>query len=203
MPHSYHCHPRLGAGMHGPMVGNQRLHARQGEVDATCGYHCVLMALMLFGQVRRNALIWDTKDARLEALRKVAQRYYFDGCEVEELQQQLAPYAERVHCKELRSRMAERTFDALEEGRLCLVCFSTERYMHWVLAVGVRCEAGERSDLLVLDPAMAPIPLVPWNAMLTGWATKQPRRVVATFSERVNIDAVLVLSPVAQVQEGE
>ena len=58
--------------MHGPMVGNQRLHVRQGEVDATCGYHCVLMALMLFGQVRRNALIWDTKDARLEALRKVA-----------------------------------------------------------------------------------------------------------------------------------
>ena len=47
MPHSYHCHPRLGAGMHGPMVGNQRLHVRQGEVDATCGYHCVLMALML------------------------------------------------------------------------------------------------------------------------------------------------------------
>ncbi len=37
--------------------------------------------------------------------------------------------------------------------------------------------------------------------MLTGWATKQPRRVVATFSERVNIDAVLVLSPVAQAKE--
>ena len=75
--------------------------------------------------------------------------------------------------------------------------------MHWVLAVGVRCEMGERSDLLVLDPAMAPIPLVPWNAMLTGWATKQPRRVVATFSERVNIDAVLVLSPVPWAQEDE
>ena len=64
-------------------------------------------------------------------------------------------------------------------------------------------EAGEPADLLVLDPAMAPIPLVPWNAMLAGWATKQPRRVVATFSERVNIDAVLVLSPVAQAQEDE
>ena len=113
------------------------------------------------------------------------------------------PYAERVHCKELRSRVVERTLDALKEGHLCLVCFSTERYMHWVLAVGVRCEAGERSDLLVLDPAMAPIPLVPWNAMLTGWATKQPRRVVATFSERVNIDAVLVLSPVPWAQEDE
>ena len=57
MLHSYHCHPRISAGMHGPMVGNQRLHVRQGEVDATCGYHCVLMALMVFGQVRRNALI--------------------------------------------------------------------------------------------------------------------------------------------------
>ena len=32
---------------------------------------------------------------------------------------------------------------------------------------------------------------------------KQPRRVVATLSERVNIDAVLVLSPVVPVQEGE
>ena len=106
MQHFYHCHPRIGAGMHGPMVGNQRLHVRQGEVDATCGYHCVLMALMVFGQVRRNALIWDTSDARLQALRKVAQRYYFDGCEVQELQQQLASYAEQVHCKELRSRVA-------------------------------------------------------------------------------------------------
>ena len=69
--------------------------------------------------------------------------------------------------------------------------------------VGMRFEAEEPADLLVLDPAMAPIPLVPWNAMLTGWASKQPRRVVATLSERVNIDAVLVLSPVAQAQEGE
>lgn len=203
MLHSYHCHPRISAGMHGPMVGNQRLHVRQGEVDATCGYHCVLMALMVLGQVRRNALIWDTRDVRLQALRKVAQRYYFDGCEVQELQQQLAPYAEQVHCKELRSRVAERTLDALAGGKLCLVCFSTERYMHWVLAVGLRFEAEEPADLLVLDPAMAPIPLVPWNAMLTGWASKQPRRVVATLSERVNIDAVLVLSPVAQAQEGE
>ena len=50
---------------------------------------------------------------------------------------------------------------------------------------------------------MAPTPLVPWNAMLTGWASKQPRRAVATFSERVNIDAVLVLSPVAPVNEDE
>lgn len=47
MLHSYHCHPRISAGMHGPMVGNQRLHVRQGEVDATCGYHCVLMALRI------------------------------------------------------------------------------------------------------------------------------------------------------------
>ena len=75
--------------------------------------------------------------------------------------------------------------------------------MHWVLAVGMRFEAEEPADLLVLDPAMAPIPLVPWNAMLTGWASKQPRRAVATFSERVNIDAVLVLSPVAPVNEDE
>ena len=50
---------------------------------------------------------------------------------------------------------------------------------------------------------MAPIPLVPCNAMLTGWASKQPRRVVATVSERVTIDAVLVLSLVAQAQEDE
>ena len=57
MLHSYHCHHRISAGMHGPMLGNQRLHVRQGEVDATCGYHCVLMALMVLGQVRRNALI--------------------------------------------------------------------------------------------------------------------------------------------------
>ena len=73
--------------------------------------------------------------------------------------------------------------------------------MHWVLAVGMRFEAEEPADLLVLDPAMPPIPLVPWNAMLTGWATKQPRRVVAKLSERVSIDAVLVLSPVAQAKE--
>ena len=51
--------------------------------------------------------------------------------------------------------------------------------------------------------ALPILPLVPWNAMLTGWASKQPRRVVATLSERVNIDAVLVLSPVVQAQEGE
>lgn len=201
MRHSYHFHARLSAGMPGPMVGKQRLHVRQGEIDATCGYHCLLMALMLFGQVRRNALTGDTQDARLGALREVAQRYYFAGCKVKDIQQQLASYADTVRCKRLRSRVAERVFTALEEGHLCLVCFSTDCRMHWVLVVGMRYGEDERSDLLVLDPALAPIPLVPWNAMLTGWGSKQPRHVATSFSESVDIDAVLVLSLIEQPGE--
>lgn len=65
--------------------------------------------------------------------------------------------------------------DALAEGKLCLVCFSTERYMHWVLAVGVRCEAGQPADLLVLDPAVAPIPLVGAVAVVLLWQAKSGR----------------------------
>jgi len=192
---SYLCHPRLSAGLQGPMVGNQRLHMRQGEFDAACGYHCVLMALMLLGHIRRNAVAWETGDERLIATRAVAQKYYFEGCDAAEMKLQLEPYAKDIEVQELRTRVAERTFDAVEQGQLCLVGFSTEKYMHWVLAVGIRYEGSYRKDLLVLDPVMAPIPLVPWNGLLLDWADNEPRRAVAQFTERVVIDSVLLLAP--------
>lgn len=195
---SYFCHPRLSAGLQGSMVGNQRLHMRQGEFDAACGYHCVLMALMLLGHVRRSAVAAEAGDARLVATRAVAQQYYFEGCDAAELKLQLEPYAKDIDVQELRTRVAERTFEAIEQGHLCLVGFSTEQYMHWVLAVGIRYEAGQRKDLLVLDPVMAPIPLVPWNGLLLDWGDIQARRAVAQFTERVVIDSVLVLAPSTQ-----
>lgn len=198
---AYHYHPALRAGTQGPMVGRQRVLLRQGENDAACGYHCVLMALMLHGLVFRRSLDSDTTDSRLQAVRNMGQLHYFQGCSVQVMRAMVQPYADVLACKELRRNVVQRTVQALEAGQVCLVAFSTEHYGHWVLAVGVAYEAGEPRDLLVLDPYPAPLPLVPWNAMLTGWGSEVLRYACAGSAQAASIDAVLVLSLVLQQEE--
>ena len=47
MSHVYRWHPRLTAGVGGPMVGKFLLHLQQSDLDGACGQHSALMALML------------------------------------------------------------------------------------------------------------------------------------------------------------
>ena len=156
-------HSQLSVGRSGAMAHQNKLLLRQGENDMACGHHCVLMALMLLGQVSRDALYESDLDARLMEVSAMGQALYFSGCSSAAIREQFAPFSEQLQCRQLRRNVEARTIAALESDHVCLVRFTSPSYSHWVLAVGVMYADDKPHSLLVLDPLMEGIPLTPWN----------------------------------------
>ena len=74
-------------------------------------------------------------------------------------------------------------------------------FSHWVLAIGTGGKEGvdafDAETLLILDPEIPPIPLLPWNATLSVKASRSGRYRYETplGSTPVAIGAVLALMP--------
>lgn len=124
-------HSQLSVGRSGAMAYQNKL-LRQGENDMACGHHCVLMALMLLGQVSRDALYECDLDARLMEVSATGQALYFSGCSSAAIREQLAPFSEQLQCRQLRRNVEARTVAALESDHVCLVRFTSPSYGHWV-----------------------------------------------------------------------
>ncbi|WP_312589268.1 hypothetical protein [Comamonas terrigena] len=184
-------HSQLSVGRQGALAHGDKVLLRQGESDMACGYHCVLMALMLLGVVSRDALYEDEPDERLVEVCAIGQSRYFTGCSATQLKEQFAPFAEQVHCRLLRRDVEARTLAALESDHVCLVRFTSPSYSHWVLAVGVMYADGKPHSLLVLDPLMDSVPLTPWNALLEHWGSKKLRNTNARWSEKATLEKVV------------
>lgn len=197
----YRWHPRIGASLDGPVVDGHLLHLQQSDLDGACGLHCLLMALMLFGVVRRADLddVTRLQKGRLRKLWRRSQDSYFAGSRARQLQKLLAPYRRKIHCRIRKRRCAKRALAALAEGGACIFGISNKRLSHWVLAVGTGGEEksrGYRPDqLLILDPSYPPLPLLPWNGLLAVKGKRRGRHVYTTpiGREKVRIDAVLIL----------
>ncbi|BDB70465.1 hypothetical protein Cthiooxydans_28770 [Comamonas thiooxydans] len=184
-------HSQLSVGRSGAMAYQNKLLLRQGENDMACGHHCVLMALMLLGQVSRDALYESDLDARLMEVSAMGQALYFSGCSSAAIKEQFAPFSEQLLCRQLRRNVEARTVAALESDHVCLVRFTSPSYSHWVLAVGVMYADGKPHSLLVLDPLMDGVPLTPWNALLEHWGSKKLRNTNARWSEKATLDKVV------------
>lgn len=184
-------HPQLHVGRQGALAHGERLLLRQGENDMACGHHCVLMALMLLGQVSRDALYEDSLGERLGEVCAMGQARYFSGCTVADLKDQLGVFSDKVACREVMRDMAERTVAALQAGHMCLVQITSPSYTHWMLAVGVMYVGDEAHTLLALDPLLDNVPLTPWNALLENWGSKKLRNTNARWSEKAVVERVL------------
>jgi hypothetical protein len=184
-------HPQLHVGRQGGLANGERLLLRQGENDMACGHHCVLMALMLLGQVTREGLHEDILEERLGEVCERGQARYFSGCTVADLKDQLSVFGDKVACREIRRDVAERTVAALQSGHTCLVQITSPSYTHWMLAVGVMYVDDEAHTLLALDPLMEKIHLTPWNALLENWGSKRLRNTNARWSEKAVVEKVV------------
>ena len=184
-------HPQLHVGRQGALAHGERLLLRQGENDMACGHHCVLMALMLLGQVPRDALYQDTLDERLGQVCAMGQARYFSGCTVAHLKAQLGVFADKVACREVVRDVAESTLAALHAGHVCLVQITSPSYTHWLLAVGVMYADDQAETLLALDPLLDNVPLTPWNALLENWGSKRLRNTNVRWSEKAVIEKVV------------
>ena len=95
MSHVYRWHPRLTAGIDGPMVGKSPCicNSPTSTVRVVSIQH--LMALMLFGEVTRDDLEGKPKKA-LSAFWKSARPHYFVGTKPNKLASFFKPYRHAV-----------------------------------------------------------------------------------------------------------
>ena len=203
MSRTFRCHQNLNADREGPLVKKQLLHLRQGMLDMACGPHCVLMALMLMGEIQRDDLDeLEALEAPLKpALTKMWKRtidLYFTGSTSKQIQSLFTLYNANIKSRLLRKEGRNgRAIDCLERGGLCILGFHNNDFSHWVLVVGFSTHGKvEKSDkFLLLDSDAPTMPLTPWNATLTVLPNRKGmyRYETAEVSEIVTIDSALAL----------
>jgi hypothetical protein len=81
---------------------------------------------------------------------------------------------------------------------MCVVGIRSEEFRHWVLAIGTGSKegSGDMETLLILDPGIPPIPLLPWNALLSVKASRRDkhRYETALGDSKVSVESVLTLT---------
>lgn len=197
----YHrCHPALRSSRHGPTVRTNSVHLHQSDLDGACGPHCLLMALMILGILRRPELTRLYKArGKTKSMWKLAARSYFVGTGIRALKSMLEPYAGKIVARIYRKHLVRKVLDALADSGVAIVGISNEDFSHWVLAVGVGGVESEDAQLpnrfLILDPELSTIPLSAWNATLFIKSNSANQHAYDTATSRtlVYVDEVLTL----------
>lgn len=201
---NFYCwHPHLSASVDGPMVGSTPLHLQQSDIDGACGIHAALMSLLLFKLLERDDLekppISKTKKKSLARFWKRCSPYYFCGALPNELETVFKPFREELDCKVLTENPVADAKEVLNSSGVGIFGLTSPTFDHWVLAVGVGCDHGQRSRdvFLILDPALPPLPMLPWNATLTANASRRGwhRYETANGECKVNFTDALLLTP--------
>jgi hypothetical protein len=178
MSHVYRWPPQLTAGPEGPLVNDAPLHLRQSDLDGACGLYCALMALMLFGLVERQELerLGQSKARKspLAAFWQTSTPHYFSGLRPRQLKTLLKPYHDQLTCTVATEHPAAEAYAAVQADGVGVLAILHREFAHWVLAIGVGGQEDEPDSekLLLLDPSLPPIALLPWNATLTVKASR-------------------------------
>lgn len=138
MSRFYRWHSKLKASIDGPAANRQLLHLKQGELDGACGTHCALMALLLFGLIKRDELE-DLSRVRKKPLSKLWLRtapFYFVGINANQLKSVFSPFDDLVSCQVLGKDLIEQTVERLKTDGVCIVAINNDDFKHWVLVVG-------------------------------------------------------------------
>lgn len=176
MSYVYRWHPRLTANIDGPMVGKSPLHLQQSDLDAACGHHCVLMSLLLLGEIKRADLEGKPNQA-LSAFWKKARSHYFEGTKPTKLASFFEPYRDAVTSRVVKRNLSKQIRQTLHADGLVIVGIHNASFHHWTLAIGIGGQeiSPPKEKLLLLDPTFPPFSMMPWNATLSldpnrrGW----------------------------------
>lgn len=154
------------------------LHMRQSALDGACAHHCLAMALIALGLVKRSAAIEQSRRRYGVAaeLYKVLASHWMDGVYAPELVnaiEQLNVPLDVGWADGFDSGVDMLAVDALMRGSLVLLAYQSERnrHRHWIMAVGCGGLIDGKTlmvdSLLVLDPSMEPLPFSACNGQLT------------------------------------
>ena len=172
-------HAALNAGHTLSVSGSRQepvdVFMRQSDIDSACGPHCVAMALMILGLVKRNAVInqANRKHGLAAQLYRTLADSWFEGLYAQ-------PLFDAI--ESLKLPLVVRLSDnfkgvdafavkALLDGNLVLLAFEGKKHnRHWILGVGASGFQTGKSvcvdTLLVLCPSSDLVPLACHNARL-------------------------------------
>lgn len=173
-------HPALNAGHTLTVSGTRQepvdVFLRQSDIDSACAHHCVAMALIILGLVKRSAVInqANRKSGIAAQLHQTLADGWFEGFHAKQLFEAIEsmklPLVARLS-DDFKGVDAS-AVKTLLNGKLVLLAYESERnrHRHWVLGVGVSgFQAGKSvavDTLLVLCPSSDPVPLAGYNARL-------------------------------------
>lgn len=202
MSHVYRWHPQLTASADGPMVGKSLLHLQQSDLDSACGPYCALMALMLMRLIKRHDLekVSQTKKEPLATFWQRATPLYFIGSRPHQLATIFKAYQEQLTCYAVKKHLTHEVIQTLHADGLCIGAIRNGDFNHWVLVVGIGRKEGllDGHKLLILDPALSALPMLPWNATLTLTANRRGlyRYETAIGDSKVFFDSALLIQPI-------
>lgn len=150
---------------------------RQSDMDSACGPHCVAMALITLGLVKRSAVLnqANRKHGLAAQLYRTLADSWFEGLYAQPLFDAIEslklPLVARL--RDNFKGVDAFAVDALRNGNLVLLVLDGLRnphHRHWVLAVGVSgFQTGQSlsvDTVLALCPSSDPVPLASHNARL-------------------------------------
>ena len=149
---------------------------RQSDLDGACAHHCLSMALIILGLVKRSAILNQAKRKHGTAavLYKTLADNWFEGVYAKPLLKAIErmelPLV--VHMRDNFEGVDAFAVEALQKVLLTLLAYESERnrHRHWVLGVGASgFETGDSfavDTLLVLCPSSDLVPLAGHNGRL-------------------------------------
>lgn len=144
----------------------QKLHLAQAE-DELCGPLALAQAVMLVcGWSRATVGNLATRQEPMRTFWRRAMEYQSDGTsesDLSALAALLAPAIEfQVSKTASATRIASLVADAIDQGHVPLIRYTTNRFSHWCMIAGhERAADGSRSALLALDTDMP----CPWAVL--------------------------------------
>lgn len=182
--------PFLYGSENGPCTnfGGEPIHLRQSELDGACGQHCLFMALLALGVVKKKDLYdLDEVDGEFGKVWKRARKSFFEGTYSADIINILKPLKTKINFENIAEKnnglRNEIVFELNKENLVMLFLRKNRNVAHWVLVVGMQglldCKQSNINELckydesyllpnnfLVLDPSSDPLPFLPWNAVL-------------------------------------
>lgn len=181
------------------------LHLRQSSMDSACGHHCLAMALIAMGLVKRSAVIDQARRRYGVAadLYAVLADFWMEGVYALEMVSAIDQLNLPLDVKwadGFDNGVDALAVDALTRGSIVLLAYQSERnrHRHWLTAVGCGGLMDQKTfavdTLLVLDPSMEPLPFAIGNGQLVTPRTVDFGR--RRTSVRWNYESVEGMEPV-------
>lgn len=161
----------------GPLVGNELVHLRQGDMDGACGPYSLMMCLLILGVVdRAEALAPDGIDGRTSIGKLWThfgnhKAFFSAGTTLDDLERLFSNFKRHVAIEQFQASGVETrkfVYKHLLENHPVILGVQGKEFAHWVVVVGWEDVEGDGTPerFLLLDPGYDAPRTSVWNSVI-------------------------------------